>query len=156
MKTVVIGLGNPLASDDALGLEAIKRLGASELPAEVELIEGGTVGIGLIDLVAGAERAVLIDAALSGGKPGTIHRYRFEDLPAEPVFQLSAHGFGPVEAIRLGQMVRPEEMPGEIVLYGVEAGETESFRVGLSEAVTRALPELVEQIAEEVRSWHRP
>ncbi len=151
MRTVVVGLGNEMASDDGLGVAAIRLLRERELPAHVELIEGGTVGIDLIDLIANADRAVLVDAAISGCEPGTIHRFRFEDLPAEPIFTLSLHGFGPVEAIRLGQMVRPEEMPAEIVLYGLEAAETQPFRIGLSEMVGKALPGLVERIVEEVR-----
>src|SRR5262245_6447568 len=79
---VVIGLGNPLMGDDGLGIAVLERLRTEYvLPAEVELVEGGTWGLNLLPVIEVAESLILIDAIDTGVAPGTPARVERALLP---------------------------------------------------------------------------
>jgi hydrogenase maturation protease len=149
-KTVVLGCGNPLAADDAVGLAVIRELKQMDLPPGVEVVEAGTPGIGLIDLMAGYDRAIIVDALISGAAPGTVHRFREDILPDRKSLPLSVHGMNAVDAILLGRLVQPDEMPAELVIVGVEITDRTPFTQGLSPAVAAAIPEAVKAVKREI------
>jgi hydrogenase maturation protease len=148
--TVVIGLGNPLCSDDGAGLEAIRLLREQGVPPEVAVVEGGTPGLGLLDLMAGSERALLVDAVVSGESPGTLHRFTRGELPPREVLPLSMHGVNAIDALSMGELVTPERLPRQVLIFGVEISDRTPGRVGLSSPVAAALPVLVALIGHEL------
>lgn len=150
MKTVVIGCGNLLASDDAVGIEVIKILSQRELPPHVELIEAGTPGLSLIHMLEGADKAIIVDAVMSGAEPGTIYRFTAENLPSRDIVPSSLHDLNLVDAIELGRQLQDELMPRDIVIIGVEISRAEKFRIGLSPEVERVIPRLVEAVLGEL------
>lgn len=150
MKTVVIGCGNLLASDDAVGIEVIKILSQRELPPHVELIEAGTPGLSLIHMLEGADKAIIVDAVMSGAEPGTIYRFTAENLPSRDIVPSSLHDLNLVDAIELGRQLQDELMPRDIVIIGVEISRAEKFRIGLSPEVERVIPRLVEAVLKEL------
>lgn len=141
MSTVVIGLGNELCSDDAVGLAVARQIEGA--------VEGGCPGLGLLDLIAGFDRAILIDAVVSGAAPGTVHRFTLADLPDRRLLPLSLHGVNAVDALVLGQVAAPEQLPAEVVIIGVEIVERAPFRSGLSPAVAAAVPSAVDAVMRE-------
>lgn len=150
MDTLVIGLGNILASDDGAGIEVARALAARQLPAGVRVIEGATTGLGLIDLVLDHRRVILVDAVRGGAAPGTVLRLGERELPSTALRPLSAHDLGVVEALRLGDVLYPERMPREILLFGIVAECVDPFHQGLSPPVTDAIPKVVEAIVAEI------
>lgn len=150
MKTVIIGCGNLLASDDAVGIEVIKILSQRELPPHVELIEAGTPGLSLIHMLEGADKAIIVDAVMSGAEPGTIYRFTADNLPSRDIVPSSLHDLNLVDAIELGRQLQDELMPREIVIIGVEISRAEKFRIGLSPEVERVIPRLVEAVLKEL------
>jgi len=150
MKTVILGCGNPLAADDAVGLIVVRELMQLDLPPGVEVVEAGTPGIGLIDLMVEHDRAIIVDAVISGAEPGTVHRFKDDVLPNRDVLPLSVHGINVVDAIALGRQVQPDEMPKEIVIVGVEIADRTPFTQGLSPAVAAAIPEAVKAVKREI------
>ncbi|HYG60351.1 MAG TPA: hydrogenase maturation protease [Symbiobacteriaceae bacterium] len=147
--TVIIGLGNSLCADDGAGLEAVRQLVArGGLPPGVRVVEAGCPGLGLLDLMAGARRAILVDAVVSGAAPGTIHRFTLEALPPREMFPLSLHGVGAMDALELGRLAAADQLPGELVILGVEVADRTPFHRGLGPEVASALPELITAI------WH--
>jgi len=153
----VIGLGNPEAGDDAVGLLSVQlaRPELTELPG-VEIVQAGA-GVHVIDLLQGIEAAVVVDAIrapLGGRAPGTVVRVEAgpEGLPAEASSSLSSHGFGIAEAVGLAAALG--EVP-LVVFIGVEVAELTAGSP-LSAPVEAALPALVAAVVEEARRLAGP
>ena len=84
-QTVVVGCGNLLRGDDAVGPTLIRHLWEDGVPESVTLVDGGTAGMDVAFKMRGARRVVIVDAAATGAEPGTIYRVpgeELEDLPA--------------------------------------------------------------------------
>lgn len=139
----MVGLGNELCADDAVGLHVARQVEGA--------VEGGCPGLGLLDLIAGHHRAIIVDAVVSGAPPGTIHRFTLADLPDRKLLPLSLHGVNAVDALALGQVAAPEQLPAEVVIIGVEIAERTPFRQGLSPAVAAAVPQAAEAVMNEIR-----
>ena len=136
MKCVIIGIGNELCADDVVGLAVVRQLAAEGVPA----VAAGCPGLGLLDLLEGHDRAILVDAVVSGSPPGTIHRFGRQDLPDRTLLPLSLHGVNAVDALALGQAVDPDRLPRDVVIIGVEIADRTPFKPGMSPAVAAAVP----------------
>lgn len=142
-RWIVIGIGNDHRSDDRCGLEVVRRL-RGRVPETVRLVEGPREATRLLDLWAGAERVIVIDAMRSNGRPGGVRRFELDDTGAlghaEPT---STHGLGLAEAIELGRSLG--RLPRRLTVFGIEVAD---LRMGetLAPEVTRG----VEHVAEEV------
>ena len=148
--TVVIGIGNPDRGDDAFGRVVAARL-RGRLPAHAVIVEANGEATALLDRFAGADRAILIDAAVSGGDLGEIRRF---DVSSEPLpvakYGLSTHGFGLAEAVELARTLGT--LPRRCVVYAVEAS---SFEPGaaLSPALVPAVDEVARRVIGEAEQW---
>jgi hydrogenase maturation protease len=144
----VVGLGSP-AGDDALGWEVVGRL--REQVGDVDGIEFHRAeGPGrLLDLVDGRGTLVLIDAARSGAPAGTIHHLAWPGASLEPGLSASTHGLDPAAALWLAAALGL--LPAQVHVFGVEAAEV-GPAAGLSPAVAGALPEVVRQVGDALRS----
>jgi len=146
---VVIGIGQTLRGDDGAGIQAVRRwqaayaTTASHPQLRVELEE--LPGLSLIDRLSGADAAILVDAVRSGAPPGGLYRLELSDLDAFRPESDSAHGWGVAETLYLGRMLYPENLPGVIVLIGIEAGEMH-LGDGLSREVSDSLDQAAEMI----------
>lgn len=145
----IIGVGNPLMGDDGVGIAAAERLAALPLPAGVEVIDGGTGGLTLLDLMAGAETVLLIDAVAMGQTPGSIACFRADEAALAEGPGLSLHEAGLPAVFSLGREMGL--LPPQIVIFGVEPAVVER-RLGLSPAVEAALDSLVERVLAEARA----
>jgi len=145
----IIGVGNPLMGDDGIGIAVAERLAALSLPAGVEVIDGGTGGLTLIDLMAGAERVILLDAVEMGLPPGSIARFEAGDIePAAENAALSLHETGLAAVFALGRELGT--LPERITVFGVEPESVER-RLGLSPLVAAALAPLADQVLAEIQ-----
>ena len=147
----VVGVGNPDAGDDAVGLIAVRSASADLEALGAEVIETGA-GLHVVDLLAGARVVLVVDAvrAPRGGRPpGTIVRAEagLEGLPTEVGSSLSSHGFGVAEAVGLAAALQGAP---RVVFLGIEVSDVTAGH-GLSEAVAAALPELTERVVAEAR-----
>ena len=122
-KTIIIGLGNTLMTDDGIGVHVVRRLAETAEPRpDIELVEGGTAGMKLMYLWEGFQSAVLIDAALMGEEPGTIRRFRPEDVKAGIVVSgFSLHEGDLLSVLDLSR--RLGNCPAEVTLFGVQPAE---------------------------------
>lgn len=150
MKPVrIIVLGNPHASDDGAALRAADSLRCGQV------IMAGRPGPGLLDLLEGDEPVVLVDVTRSGAGPGTIHRMNLRELCGAALAgpNVSSHGFGPAQALRLGAALGRTLPEGTFV--GVEGAR---FDPGseLTPAVAQALPSLIAAIEDAAHDLERP
>lgn len=148
----IIGIGQTLRGDDAAGPAAVSlwqktfQTSAGRSHIIVELAE--LPGIGLLSLLEGTSKAILVDAVRSGAEPGTIHTIPANQLDSFELGARSAHGWGVAETLSLGRELNLAEMPAELTLVGIEAGQT-GMGEDLSPQVKLALPRvatLIEQI----------
>ena len=140
LQTLVLGLGNPLMGDDGLGLAVLGRLREEwDVPAPVELVDGGTWGMTLLPLIEAAAQLVLIDAIRTGASSGTVVELERERLPRYLAHKLSPHQIDLKEVLALAEL--RGTLPEEIVAIGAEPGE-----VVLSTALTAPLTDAVEPV----------
>jgi hydrogenase maturation protease len=148
MRTLVLGLGNPLLGDDAVGLKVAalvrERLAGAE-GVDVEEDEAG--GLRLMERMTGYDRAVLVDAAVTGGTPGEVRRLTPDDLPTQRT--ASAHGIDLPRALALGRQLG-YPMPGEVRIVAIEAESVLEFRHDMTPAVAAAVGPAVAVVLEEL------
>ena len=150
--TVIIGLGNPLLSDDGVGI-AVANAVADRLKHRMNLTvtELHTGGIRLMEAMAGFKRAVVVDAMLSGATPGTVKRFNQRDfVTTKNTF--SSHDTDFATAYDLGRMVGVP-LPGQVSFWGIEACEFDIFGERFTDAVAAALPGAVDRIVNQITEW---
>jgi hydrogenase maturation protease len=148
---LVLGLGNILLTDEGLGVRAVERLAADyDLPANVEVLDGGTLGLDLLPRLEGVEALLLVDAVKAGGQPGDLVRLAGDDIQAALAVKMSVHQVGLQEllAVSAFQGTRPPR----VVLWGMEPAALE-WGLELSPPVAARLDALVEAISQELRAW---
>ena len=150
MATIrIIGLGNSMRGDDAVGLLAVRRL-RERVGSHVDVIEAESAGVELLELMAGARAVLLIDAARSGQAPGTIHRLDASAGPIAPeLFPRSTHAIGVGEALELARTL--DVLPNKVIVYGIEAGDTDIGHP-LSPQVGHALNEVLQLVLREAEA----
>jgi hydrogenase maturation protease len=152
MKTLVLGLGNELISDDGLGLLVVRRL-KEENGSRAEFIECSMSGMALLELFVGYDRAIVVDAVKTGREiPGTIYELKPEDLG--PVFAPSPHYSGLPELLDTAAQLGLD-FPSEIKIFAMEVLDPYTIGGGLTKPVEEALGNLVDKIRTQLHSWER-
>jgi hydrogenase maturation protease len=145
---VILGVGNLLLSDEGVGVHVANKLMEMDLPAGVEVIEGGTDGFRLMNVVTEADRLIVVDAVKGGSPPGSIYRFDIKDAPSSPdAFKTSVHQIGILEVVHLSELIG--QTP-ETTVIGVEPGSLE-MGMELSPEVQEKIPRIIELILEEVK-----
>ena len=149
-RVLVLGLGNVLLGDDGLGPVALARLEQEyRFPPEVRLVDGGTLGLTLLDELAQARHAILVDAVATGEAPGTLVRLDGEAVRDAVRERLSVHQVGVADLLDVARLVGC--YPDSVLLLGLVPGSI-GLHVGRTAAVESALSGLVSAVAREVRS----
>ena len=151
----IIGIGQSLRGDDGAGLAAVRfwqdkfMVNRERADIQVELAE--LPGLELLNLLDGTSLAILVDAARSEAKVGTIHLLSMDQLGSFTNGSGSAHGWGVAETLSLGQKVMPSGIPKKMYVIGIEAGNL-SLGESLSPEVELAFPEVARLIEQLVKS----
>ena len=150
-KTVVLGLGNILHCDDGAGPKAISRLRADpRVPADVSLVEGGTLGLELLPYVWDCARLIVIDAIDVGEPPGTLVRISGDELNSLPG-NSSVHQLGISDLLVALRMLAEHQL--EVVPLGIQPESTD-WSSELSFGVAATIDSLVEATIAELQSEH--
>lgn len=147
MNTVIVGLGNPILSDDAAGIVAARLL-KEALNDDINVKEMYAGGMRLMDEIIGYERAIIIDSALTGASPGTIHLITNDGLACTRNM-FCAHDTSLANAIETGRALGLS-LPSDIRIFGIEALDVQTFGEELTEAVHEAVLKVVEMITHEL------
>lgn len=144
----MLGLGNPILSDDGFGLVVVERL-RGRAPEGVDVIGTEVAGLRLLELMRGYRNVVLVDALSTGqSQPGTIVRFEGRDFRGGQRWS-AAHSIGIGTVLDLGRGLG-YDMPTQVVAYAVEAQDVETFGEQLSPAVAEAVDEVMELVIREV------
>jgi len=145
---LIMGLGNPLLGDEGIGVRVVEELKGLELPEGVVVVEGGTTGLGLIGLMEGYERVIIVDAADMGHPPGRVVRFTPLEVQLKTAeAPLSLHQIGLEEVLALAEAL--EVAPAELVIIGIQPSLLE-VGVGLSPEVEGAIPQIIRIILDEL------
>ncbi|MEQ1691562.1 MAG: HyaD/HybD family hydrogenase maturation endopeptidase, partial [Gemmatimonas sp.] len=151
VTAAVIGLGNPLLGDDALGLVALERLqNRYELPDDVSLHDGGTWGMSLLPTIEDATNVLFLDAIDRKEVPGTFIRLEGTEIPATLAQMVSPHQIDLREVLAV-TMLRGT-FPHSAVAVGVQP-ETLATQVALSRIVASKVDEVVDAAVAQLRAW---
>lgn len=149
MKTIVIGLGNPILGDDGVGWvvaqEVMNQL-PPDLDVDVDRLSLG--GLSLMERLIGYDRAILIDALVSECEPGSVIVSRLEELPDYSTFHLtSPHDMSLQNAMKLGRQMGAS-LPQDLTVIGISAKHIYDFKEELSPLVQEAVPKAVHRVLE--------
>jgi hydrogenase maturation protease len=148
MKTLVLGIGNPILSDDAVGIRIAQEL-KRETPTH-DVVGTSEAGLALLDYAAGYDRLVIIDSIMTeAGKPGELYKLELEDLKPGIGFY-SSHGVDIATAFALGEKAG-YPLPRQVAIYAVEIKDNTTFGEECTPEVEDRIPFIVRQIAEEER-----
>ncbi|MCF7796158.1 MAG: hydrogenase maturation protease [Lentisphaeria bacterium] len=140
-RLTVIGVGNPQFGDDGVGIAVIQALRKTQAEWDIELIDGGTDTLGLLEYFPNRKHLVIVDAARMGAEPGAVRC--FDPSEADLVLHwdhLSLHGMGLAEAYHLATKL--DMLPERMWVIGVQPGIV-AVSHRLSPAVRNALPQVI-------------
>jgi hydrogenase maturation protease len=144
MRTLVLGLGNPILSDDAVGIRIAGEL--RERVSGIDVEEGAVAGIAVLDQIQGYDNLVIVDSIKTGNlPPGKLHVLQPEDLDGISRPSRSHHGLGLARTLSIGRRMG-YDLPDRIRIYAVEVLRNDEFGEGLSPQVEAGLPSVVEAI----------
>jgi len=146
---VILGLGNPLLGDDAVGLEVAARVHAWLGSPAIALRLEAAGGVEIMERLAGFRHAVIVDAIVTeGGRPGDLYLLDLEGSLG--TFRTGpAHALGLLEGLELGRRLG-WVMPDDLRVYAIEVEDPFTFREGLSPSVRAALPDITTRIVREI------
>ncbi len=151
MKTLVLGLGNAIVTDDGVGIHVVREV-ASRLAdhvscADLTLAQSSLGGLRLLDIMAGHSHAVIVDAIQTrGGRPGDVYQLQIDDLQGT-MHSGSTHDLSLPDALALGRALGMSLPPKEaIVLIAVEVEEVLDFGETCTPAVMEAIPSAVDAV----------
>ncbi len=146
MRTLVLGLGNPILGDDAVGLRVARGVKA-RLPegSQLDVDEDTWGGLRLMERLIGYDRAIIVDAIQTGSAPGSLRWLPPGGIPTQRT--ASAHDVNLPTALSLGRQASAQ-LPDDahIHILAVEAASVDRFGEELSPEVERAVPRAVEEI----------
>lgn len=157
MKTLVIGLGNPILTDDGVGVWVARaveeRLNSTTPTSDVTVTEASVGGLRLMELMVGFDRVFLIDASLDSDlPPGSVRRMDMGDLAAAspPQHLASAHDTTLVTALDAGRRMKLA-LPDDVIIYAIAAENVMEFGDWPTDAVAGSIVPVAEAVLNEVQ-----
>lgn len=147
-ETAIIGLGNLIKGDDGVGIHLAKEI-RNDVPKEVDVIDGGTAGLNILNYLEQYEKIVIIDAINLGHKIGEIIELTPSDILGETDLNLSAHDIDFVDSLQISKEIGIDP---EIKIIGIEIGEikTKELSMELSKEIREKIPELKQRVLKEL------
>ncbi len=153
-RIAVIGIGNVLTGDDAVGPTVVRVLEAEWALPDVEVIDAGTPGLDLTAYLADLDAVILVDSVKARGAPGELRSYdKRELIERPPVLAMSPHEPGVREALQNAEFIGVSPRVARLVGVIPQAVET---GIGLSPPVRAAIPLAVARVAEELKALGVP
>ena len=147
-KTLVLGLGNILLGDDGVGVRVVERLQSRcRFPADVLVLDGGTLGLDLLPYLEEAHRVLIVDALEMNSAPGTLTRLEDDEVEGSLSPKLSPHQMGLRDLLGAARLCGFR--PGELILWGIQPGSVE-VGLELSPAVAAQVDVVVSEVLSEL------
>ncbi|MGD2108066.1 MAG: hydrogenase maturation protease [Phycisphaerae bacterium] len=144
---LVLGLGNILLRDEGVGVRVVQSMQRMDLPPGVELLDGATGGLDLLDALADRQKVIVIDAIEGDYEPGTVLRLNQDDLAVKASMGVSLHDLGLLELLVAAAQLGIA--PAEVIILGVKPKEVE-YGLELSPQTAALLPKIINLVFAEL------
>lgn len=144
---LVLGIGNILLSDEGIGVRVIERMQTVPIPEHVEIVDGGTSGVDLLDILADRDAVIVVDAVDTDCRPGTVLRFGIDQLMQTENPYISMHEVGIAETILMTEQLGCT--PKEVIVFGIQPEKIECG-LELSKTLAQAVQEVVELVLNEI------
>ena len=152
-KTLILGLGNILLGDEGVGVRVAEQLISHPLPDSVEVIDGGTAGYELINLLEGREKVIIVDAVKTEDTPGSVYKLDVSVLQDDSTIPLSLHQMGLKNVLKMASLM---DINPEITLVGIVPKDFKNYKIDLSSEVENAIPLAINTIFQEIGTQEYP
>lgn len=145
-STVIIGLGNPIMTDDAIGIVIAGFVHEKILDkSDVEFVEASVGGLELIEFICERKKVIIIDAIQTkNGQMGDLYTVDTESLRMDNIPSMS-HQVGLIEGLELGKRLGMK-LPEYLKIYAIEVEDVYTFGTKLTEKVEKQVPTIVNEI----------
>ena len=152
MKTIILGIGNPILCDDGAGIHVAHQLKQHITDPSVTIDEAFTGGMNLLDMMLGYDKAILIDTINSAkGKNGEVKRFYLRDSKGS-CHSCNPHDVSLQEALILAEKLGENHIPQDIVIIGIVVKKMSNrFGEQLSKSIAAAVPKAVEMTLNELK-----
>jgi hydrogenase maturation protease len=144
---LILGLGNILLRDEGVGVRVVQAMELLDLPPEVELFDGATAGLDLLDVLGERRQVIVIDAIEGDIEPGTVLRLAPEDLAPREGRGVSLHELGFMETLTVAK--RLGIAPQQVTVFGIKPRDV-SWGLELSPEIDRLVPDVVKHVLAEL------
>jgi len=147
-RILVLGVGNILLRDEGIGVKVVERLQSEYcFSPNVELMDGGTLGLRLLDPIANADYVIVVDAVQNAQPPGTLYRLPADELAKRVTFKNSLHQLDLVETLAYAEILgnRPDA-----VIIGIEPADISPWGTELTESIAALFPEMCSRVLKEI------
>ena len=153
MRTLILGIGNPILGDDGVGFHIAQKLANSIKDDNIEVKDAGMDGLNLLELIVGYDKVIIIDAIMAeNGEVGETYRFGPEIIASTVHPNTSPHHANLATAIEIGKKYLAEQMPGEVVVFAVAVEEVTRVTEEMTVKVEEAVPVAVNLILEEIEA----
>lgn len=144
----VLGVGNILYTDDGVGIRVVEKLEKEyEFSENIDIIDGGVLGVNLLGVISNAGRLIVVDTVLNHGRPGDLHRLDHDQIPNRILAKNSLHQVDLIEALTLCNAL--DHVPKTTIL-GIEPKDIDTLNEHLTPEIGARLDELVQNVLEEI------
>jgi len=149
MKTLVLGIGNPILSDDGAGIKVAQEVGKRLSDPQITVAETSEAGLRLLDSIVGYDKVIIIDAVQTQkGQAGQIYRMGAEDFSLTKHFS-APHQINLATSLELGNALKLA-IPQKITIFAVEAKDITTFGEKCTPEVEQTIPEVVKMVLQEL------
>ena len=149
-RKIILGIGNLLNRDEGVGIHAIRALQQKHASGDLEIIDGGTLGLNLLPLVEESSHLLVLDAIDAHKAPGALIELPRQQVPLFSNIKMSQHQLSFQEVLGLAQV--RGHLPPHLTLIGIQPADLE-IGVDLSPTVANVLPRLVARAEEIAQEW---
>ena len=151
MRTLILGIGNPILGDDGVGFHIARELARKIKDENIDIKDTSAYGLNLLELIVGYDKVIFIDAIMVlDGQIGEIYKLRPENLADTVQVATSMHQANLATTLEIGRKILAEQMPKEIVVFAVGIQEVTKITEEMTVKVKEAIPEVVNLILAEL------
>ena len=147
---LVLGVGNILVQDEGIGVRVLEWLQAHYVSNDVQMLDGGTMGLDLLHYLQGIDHLLILDAIQANKPPGTITTLTGQDVPAFLGMKISPHQIGVQDLLATAQL--KGYTPPEVIILGVQP-QNLSVGLDMSPAVAAQVEPLGQLAVKQLKQW---
>ena len=150
-KIIILGVGNILMQDEGFGVRVVEELTRRyRFPDNVQVLDGGTLGMELLRFVTGADRLLIIDAVSGGGSPGDLYYFANDEVKAYFKNKVSLHELGIQDVLAALELL--EQPVREVVILGIQPAVID-VGLELSETVQPGVAATAGRVLDILQGW---